>query len=80
MFSTLNPDSSQYVRFFQRVAMGGSDHAVIYGMEILSTYMSTGAVFIHTIVFKKIITNKQGAMLYQVSCGIPVTTLTLALP
>ena len=33
--------------------------------------MATFAVFIHTLVFKSIVTNKQGAMLYQ--AGYPFT-------
>ena len=43
----------------------------MYGIEILSSYMATFAVFIHTLVFKNILTNKQGAMLYQAGypCG-----------
>lgn len=47
------------------------EHTTVYGIEILSSYMATFAVFIHTLVFKSIVTNKQGAMLYQ--AGYPFT-------
>jgi hypothetical protein len=39
--------------------------------------MATFAVFIHTLVFKNILTNKQGAMLYQ--AGYPYATRNTAL-
>jgi hypothetical protein len=38
--------------------------------------MATFAVFIHTLVFKNILTNKQGAMLYQ--AGYPYATRNTA--
>jgi len=58
-----------YARFLGRI--NAWDQRMVHAVVILSTYMSTGAIFIHTLVFKKILSNKQGAMLYQ--AGYPFT-------
>lgn len=60
-----------YVQFMGRVQPFGDAHQYIYMVDLLGGYMATGALFFHTLVFKNILSNKAGALLYQV--GYPFT-------
>lgn len=60
-----------YIVFFGRVTPESEHHNILYGIMVLGSYMTTGAMFIHTLVFKGYVPNKAGAMLYQ--AGYPVT-------
>ena len=69
-----------YAVFMGRLTDFSVDHKRLYGLQILSSYMTTVAIFIHTLVFKKIVTNKQGAMLYQVVPSPAPMCVTLRRP
>jgi len=60
-----------YAQFMGRVAPMGAGHKYIYLADLNGGYMATGGLFIHTMVFKNIVSNKAGAMLYQ--AGYPGT-------
>lgn len=59
------------MQFLGRVAPFSDAHQHIYMVDLNGGYMATGGIFFHTLVFKNILSNKMGAMLYQ--AGYPFT-------
>lgn len=54
-----------YLLFLNRLTVG-EVHMFMVGVLLVGNYMSQGGIFIHTMVFKKIFSNKMGALLYQI--------------